>query len=120
MREIQACVSPSDLSFQWQVSQELLLVLSDDRGAESSRRFRHILITRSASRVFAVPDRVIVVPAHYNGGLRPYQIHYFSRFWAVIDEVPENPKLVEVIGQRPKSFTITVHIRNNRNLHKLP
>ena|SRR5438445_10935066 len=98
MREIKARVSAAHLSFQWQVPQELFLVISDDRGAESSRRIRHVVITPAASRVLIVPNRVIVVPAHYNRGFRPNQVHNFSRFWTVIDEVPQNPKLVEVIG----------------------
>ncbi len=55
MREIKACVSASDFSFQWQISQKLFLVLSDDRGAESSRRIRHIVITLTASRVSSYP-----------------------------------------------------------------
>ena len=117
MAKIKAGAPAPPFCMRRQVSEEIFVLEAQRRVREPSRRLRHFAKAVRASWILIEPDRIIVIPAHCNGCLRPDKINHRPWFGAVVHQVPQNPQFIVGFIDRRQGIVITVNVENDQNPH---
>lgn len=105
---------------QRQFAEEVFVRIREGRQCKLPRGFRHGAKGRRAARVRVVSDGVIVVTSHDQRCPLLQALHDLCGFWTVVDQITEHPQLIVRFGHGVECIRISVHVRDDQNLHRRP
>jgi len=93
------------------------MFFAEHRTRVTARLLRHAAKRRRTARVLIESNGVIVIAAYHDRGIFPHEIDDFLRVRALIHQIAQHPKPVEILRQSFHRFQIGMQIGNNQDSH---